>query len=251
MARPESAQQPTAGELEYGHVADAMELVSMIGRIAAALLAVSLLGARGASYAHRPHSQPVSSSPHAIAADSLLDRADEGRTLGNASTTLWLIEAGDFECPVCRTWHAEAFPIIEREYIRTGKIRFAFVNYPVAQHRYAVVAASAAMCASAQHKFWPMHDSLYARQETWTTAKDPIATFKQIAATLHLDMNAWSDCFSHDRIAPLIQADHDRLRDAGVHGTPSFFIADRALPGDPGLPALRAIIDSILARRGG
>jgi protein-disulfide isomerase len=219
----------------------------MIGRTLLLLLALSVVGPHGRA------GESVSATPgrYATPADSLLERADEGRTLGNATTTLWLIEAGDFECPVCREWHVASFPTIERDYIRTGKIRFAFVNYPIAQHRYAVVAASAAMCAGVQHKFWPMHDSLYASQEKWVSAKDPSVTFRQIATALHLDMKAWSDCFTHDRIAPLIQADHDRLRDAGVHGTPSFFIADRALPGDPGLRALRAMIDSVLASRGG
>ena len=220
----------------------------MIGRTGTMLLALSLTLSLAGSHTARPGMNWTPSGR--MTSDSLLDRADEGRTLGNASTTLWLIEAGDFECPVCRAWHATSFPTIERDYIRTGKIRFAFVNYPISQHRYAVIAASAAMCAGTQHKFWPMHDSLYARQEKWVAAKDPSVTFRQIAAEVHLDVKAWSDCFTHDRIAPLIQADHDRLRDAGVHGTPSFFIADRALPGDPGLPALRAMIDSVLASRG-
>jgi protein-disulfide isomerase len=205
------------------------------------------------THASRAAAQDSAARPQvrrATAADSLIGRADEGRTLGRPTTTLWLIEAGDFECPVCRAWHEESFPTIERDYILTGKIRFAFVNYPVAQHRYAVLAASAAMCASAQHKFWPMHDSLYAKQAKWTAAADPTPTFKEIARAIRLDVNAWSDCFGHDRAAPLIQADHDRLRDAGVHGAPSFFIADRGLPGDPGLPTLRAIIDSLLASRG-
>jgi protein-disulfide isomerase len=106
------------------------------------------------------------------------------------------------------------------------------------------------MCAGAQNKFWAMHDSLYARQEKWSAAADPTAVFRELAQAIHLNMKAWSDCVANDRIAPLIQADHDRLHDAGVHGTPSFFIGDRGLPGDPGLPALRAILDSVLARRG-
>lgn len=189
-------------------------------------------------------------APRASLADSVIPRADEGRTLGQPTTTLWLIEAGDFECAVCRTWHTEVFPVIERDYIRTGKIRFAFVNYPVAQHRFAVVAASAAMCAGAQQKFWPMHDSLYAQQSKWIATNNPAGIFRDIARGINVDMKAWNDCFANDRVAALIQSDHDRLRDAGVHGTPSFFIGVRGLPGDPGLAALRAIIDSALAGRG-
>jgi protein-disulfide isomerase len=222
----------------------------MTARTAALLLALSFGGsAAGTPFTGR-HESSKASVGAVAGPDSLLERADAARTLGNASTTLWLIEAGDFECPVCRTWHERSFPTIEREYIRTGRIRFAFVNYPVAQHRYAVIAASAAMCAAAQNEFWPMHDSLYARQATWASAKDPTTVFKNIARAIKLDMTAWSQCVARDSTAPLIQADHDRLRSAGVHGTPSFFIGDRGLPGDPGLPALRAIIDSVLAGRG-
>lgn len=193
------------------------------------------------------HAPVPDGAPPGVAADSLLERADVGRTLGNPAATVWLIEAGDFECPVCRTWHVESFPTIEREYIRTGKIRFAFVNYPVAQHRNAVPAASAAMCAAAQGKFWPMHDALYARQTAWSAQSKPGATFREMANAVHVDLKEWNDCVSHERVAPLITADHDRLRDSGVHGTPTFFIGKIALPGDPGLPMLRTIIDSVLA----
>ncbi|HEY4305986.1 MAG TPA: thioredoxin domain-containing protein [Gemmatimonadaceae bacterium] len=228
--------------------------MSMNARVTALFVALTIGGMIGGS---RLAAQDTTArakkgavSKTASVADSVIPRADEGRTLGQPTTTLWLIEAGDFECAVCRTWHLETFPTIERDYIRTGKIRFAFVNYPVAQHRFATVAASAAMCAGAQQKFWPMHDSLYAQQAKWIATNDPAGIFRDIARGLKLDMKQWSDCFGNDRAGPLIQSDHDRLRDAGVHGTPSFFIGDRGLPGDPGWPALRAIIDSVLAGRG-
>src|SRR5213079_1028197 len=86
--------------------------------------------------------------------DEISDRADQGRIAGSPNAGVWVIAASDFQCPFCKRWHDETYPLILRDYVQTGKIRLAYLNYPISSHTYAVPSAEAAMCASAQGKFW-------------------------------------------------------------------------------------------------
>src|SRR5438105_1480947 len=82
--------------------------------------------------------------------DSISDRADRGRILGDTAAQVWLIMASDFQCPFCKQWHDAKFAEIMKEYVTPGRVRLAFLNYPLQQHQNAIPAAEAAMCASVQ-----------------------------------------------------------------------------------------------------
>src|SRR5471032_677453 len=88
--------------------------------------------------------------------DPLTDAADKGRIAGSEAATTWFIMVSDFQCPFCKTWHDSTFKMIEKEYVATGKIRMAFINFPL--HTNSLPASVTAMCAAAQGKFWGTHD---------------------------------------------------------------------------------------------
>ena len=69
-------------------------------------------------------------------------------------------------------------PLIERDYIKTGKIKYVFRDFPIESlHRNALYASEAAACAREQGKYWEMHDRLFS-SPTALTAKD-ISTHAQ------------------------------------------------------------------------
>src|SRR5678816_4784735 len=86
--------------------------------------------------------------------DPLITAADHGRIAGDSSAKTWVIIASDFQCPFCRQWHTESYRQFVDEYVRTGKVKVAYINFPLGQHLNAVPTAVAAMCASAQSRFW-------------------------------------------------------------------------------------------------
>ena len=176
--------------------------------------------------------------------------ADHGRIEGDANAKTWLIVASDFQCPFCKQWHDESYKIVYDEYVRPGKIKVAYVNYPLQQHQNAQPTAEAAMCASAQGKFWPYHEALFATQHQWEELVPPTAFLDSLAGTVGLDKAAWQQCVASGRMKPLIQADHDRVAAAGVSSTPSFLIGDKILAGAQPIAVLRAAIDSELVKSG-
>ena len=180
--------------------------------------------------------------------DSVSVRADLGRIRGAEKAGVWLVEVSDFQCPYCKRWHDDTYATLDREYVQTGKVHIAYINYPLSSiHANARAAAETAMCASAQGKFWPVHDGLFGTQEQWARLKDPMPVFDSLATAAAVDQAGWRSCMSTHATAALIDADIDRWSRAGVKSTPSFFVANRGLVGAYPADSFRVIIDSALA----
>ena len=180
--------------------------------------------------------------------DSNITRADLARIQGSPTAPLWVIEVSDFQCPYCKQWHDETYKAFINQYVKTGKVRLAYVNFPLGIHAHAFPAAEAAMCAGVQNKFWPMHDSLFASQPRWESSTNPQATFDTLARATGVDITRWRDCVQSGKMKSLIQADHDRASQAGVGATPSFLIGDKLLAGAQPLSDMQRVIDSALVK---
>jgi protein-disulfide isomerase len=209
---------------------------ALVAFAATAFLAISC--SRGdASGASAKSNTTAAASPAANAApsaanplqDSISAKADRGRILGDSTAKVWLVMASDFQCPFCKQWHDAQFNNIIQKYVKTGRVRMAYLNMPLSIHPFAKPAAEAAMCASVQNKFWPMHDSLFATQNIWEVLQSPRSFFDTLANHNHVDMPAWRTCVSQHLSMPLIEADYDRARTIGVISTPTFIIGSQKL----------------------
>jgi protein-disulfide isomerase len=181
--------------------------------------------------------------------DSVSSFADRSRIRGAESAKVWLVEVSDFQCPFCKQWHDETFAKIDAEYVKTGKVRLAYLNFPLSRiHKNAQAAAEAAMCAGVQGKFWELHESLFQTQQKWADLKAPLAVFDSLARAAKVDPKGWNNCMSTHATAKLIQADRDRSTQAGVESTPTFFVGDRALAGAYPVDTFRVALDQAIAK---
>ena len=197
--------------------------------------------------ASAPGNAEPSTGAAAPTTDPLVAHADSARIRGNPAAKVWMILASDFQCPYCKMWHDSSDLTIRREYIDNGKVRLAFVNFPINSHANAIPAAEYAMCAAAQDKFWQMHDSLFASQDKWAPVANPASALEQVAASVGVDMTALRSCVSAHKMLPLIEADREKASRAGVRATPSFFIGSQLLEGVQPVENLRKALDAALA----
>jgi protein-disulfide isomerase len=138
---------------------------------------------------------------------------------GNASASLTVIEFSDFECPYCARYVRESYPQLERDYVSTGKIRYAFRHFPLTGlHPHAMKAAEAGECGRSQGKFWPLHDRLFANQKSLEPA-----SLLDHARAAGLDLKAFEACLE-GQAAAVVQADLDAGNRAGISATPTFFL---------------------------
>ena len=83
--------------------------------------------------------------------------------LGDSSAKVTIVEFADFQCPFCEQWFKNVEGQIIKNYVDTGKAKFAFRNYAFLGQD-SVTAAEGAYCANEQGKFWQYHDYLYNHQ---------------------------------------------------------------------------------------
>jgi protein-disulfide isomerase len=112
----------------------------------------------------------------------------------------------------------DTYPQIVSEYIDTGKVRYAVMDFPLRNHPHAFKASEAAVCAGDQNKFWEMHDLLFTNQQALDAPKLP-----GYAAQLGLDRAAFEKCLE-DGKKTQVDSDLAAARKAGVSATPTFLI---------------------------
>jgi protein-disulfide isomerase len=226
-------------------------LRTLYGTLAAAVSLITWACNPGAP----PSAETAASDGPAAAADSLRAKADRDRVTGDSAAPLWLLIVSDFQCPFCAQWHNESHQTVRDEYVRNGKVRLAYLNYPLEQHRYARVTANAALCAGAQGRFWPMHDAIFSTQARWSGLADPRQILDSLAASTGVDVGLWQSCMRDGVMDPLVLADSERVAAAGVSSTPTLLITQANRPaqythlirGAVSLPRLRHALDSMYA----
>jgi protein-disulfide isomerase len=172
------------------------------------------------------------------------------RSKGSATAPVTVYEMSDFQCPYCRRHAMETFPALEKEYVRTGKVRWIFVNYPLTTiHPNAVPAASLAMCAAKHDKFWPAHDVLFRTQETWAPLKNPAPFLLTLVDSLKLPKPAMTKCLESQSTVPQIKKDAEGAVKSGAQSTPTFYIDGGLIVGAQPLPLFRLVLDSIYSAK--
>jgi protein-disulfide isomerase len=153
------------------------------------------------------------------------ERAAMNRLKGQQSATVTVYEIADFQCPYCARFSTEVFPRIDSAYVKAGKVKWIFVNFPLPTHANAWPAAEAAMCAGGVgERFWAMHDRLFASQNDWSTAPNAGKLFEKYAQEIGLAADAFGSCVADDRMAPLLVRDLLNATSAGISGTPAFIV---------------------------
>jgi protein-disulfide isomerase len=156
--------------------------------------------------------------PHTSWGDdlSMPASAERDHIRGPAEAPLTLVEYGDFQCPFCRAAVAEVERVRE---VLGGRLRVVYRHFPLTTvHPYAWGAAEAAEAASAQGRFWEMHDLLFADQEQ-LAVPDLVAR----AAILGLDIERFEEELLGRAHAQRVEEDFLSGVRSGVQGTPTFF----------------------------
>ena len=132
----------------------------------------------------------------------------EPRSKGAAKAPVTVFEMSDFQCPYCRAFASETFPQLEKEYIKPGKVRWVFINFPLTSvHSHASAAAQLALCAAKQRGFWRIHDLLFQYQDTWAPLKEAGPFFVSLGDSAGLSKPTLLACLQSPETIQEVQAD--------------------------------------------
>jgi len=164
----------------------------------------------------------------------------KGPSRGPENAKVTIVEFSDFECPFCSKAEDSVTQVMEQY---AGKVRLVFRHFPLSFHPHAAKAAEASMCAEEQGKFWEMHKILFANQQ-----KLGIEDLKAHAATAGLDAAKFAACLDGGAKKAIVDNDQKAGTEAGVNGTPAFFINGKLLSGALPLSEFKKVIDAELAK---
>jgi protein-disulfide isomerase len=137
----------------------------------------------------------------------------------------------------------ETEPKIVASYIATGKVKLVY-RHLVQIGPGSMRTAEASECAADQSKFWPMHDTLYARQDEVYSAADLDATLVGFAKDLGLDTTPFSDCMQSHKRREAVLADYQAAQAAGVRSRPVFDVAGQRIIGGQPFTVFQKLIDA-------
>jgi protein-disulfide isomerase len=165
--------------------------------------------------------------------------AAEGPSKGPANAKVTIVEFSDFQCPFCSRAKKTVDEVMAKY---DGKVRLVFRDFPLDFHDKAQKASEAGQCANDQGKFWAMHDWMFDNQSTID-----VEQLKGAAKTLGLDSAKFDECLTSGKHAALVKKNMKAGQDAGVRGTPAFFINGSFLNGAQPFEKFQAEIDRALA----
>lgn len=144
-----------------------------------------------------------------------VDESDH--VLGSQSAPATLVEYGDYECPYCR----QLQPMIKEIMRRAEGLRFVYRHFPLRNvHPYAVKAAEAAEAASAQGRFWEMHDVLFEQDQPLDDER-----LARSARKAGLEMESYTRELTEGVYSGKVEEDFkSALYGGGVTGTPTLYL---------------------------
>lgn len=160
---------------------------------------------------------PISDQPANIV-------SDDDASLGRKDAPITIVEFADFQCPYSRE---ASFTMRELALKYPEKINYIYRDFPLSEvHPLAQKAAEASECAADQGKFWEYHDKLFQNQSDLSQER-----FYQFAAELNLNTSFFRSCLDSGTYKKEVETDYQEGLQAGVRGTPTFFINGNRIQG--------------------
>lgn len=196
----------------------------------------------------------LSPRPASAIPENLVLTVADAPLLGPRNAKVTLVDFSDYQCPYCRRHVQVTLPEIVKEYVKTGKVRYVFRDFPIAAlHPKAHKLHEAAYCAGEQDRYWEMHARLFENPQQ--------AELKDLAGhaqALGLDVPRFEGCVAGEKYAAKVRQGVTDGQSAGVNGTPTFFIGltgandgkvrpSQVIRGAQPYPVFRQILEGLLS----
>lgn len=172
---------------------------------------------------------------------------------GGANPVLTIVEFADPLCPHCKDMGHVLSEFVKKN---PDKVRVIFRHYPLdiqcndamkrPFHVGACDLARAIECGEAQGKFWPMHDAVFAQQDSFMRNPVTEKAIESLAQSGGLNPAGVLQCFKSQSTMAKVKSDIAAGNRIKITGTPTVLVNDRRLPGVP-LEYIGGILEKILS----
>jgi protein-disulfide isomerase len=153
-----------------------------------------------------------------------IDTTKGSPVLGESSAPITIIEFGDYQCPFCQKWNQNTKPLIDRDYISTGKVKLIYVDFPIVGPD-SINAHAGSYCADEQGLYWQYHDFLYKNQGHENSGWVSMNNLKNIVSGMEgIDVNLFSNCIDSGKYNDRVKENKNIAVKNGAKSTPSFIV---------------------------
>ncbi|MFV0256025.1 DsbA family protein [Candidatus Liberibacter solanacearum] len=181
----------------------------------------------------------LAASPHAM----------EEISIGRQDAPLTIVEYASMTCFHCAEFHNKTFKKIEDKYIKTGKVRFIFREFPL--DSVSTTASMLARCAENRVKggYFGFVSMLFKKQNDWIESKNYRESMFNMAKVAGFSRDDFDSCLGNQSILNDIKTGNKiAVEKLLINSTPSFFIGGNLYLGDMSEEVFSKIIDSMIEK---
>ncbi len=178
---------------------------------------------------------------------SLIEINDSDFYIGDPNAPVTIIEYASMSCSHCADFHNNTLNEIKEEYVDTGKVKFAFRDFPF---NYPALAGSMMMRCVPNNVRYDYMNALYKLQNKWVS-RDITKTKAELYKIMQsggMQQEEFDSCLANvdlenDILDEVMQAQGE----FNIRSTPSFIINGNLISGNKNIKEFRQIIDKILS----
>jgi len=161
-------------------------------------------------------------------------------SVGPKDAPVTIVEFSDYQCPFCGRVRSTIWELVD-EY--KDKIRYVFMDFPLSFHKQSEKAHEAALCAGEQDKYFEYNKKLFANQRALA-----MTDLKKHATDLSLNSKKFDKCLDSGKFEQTVMNHLKAGMEAGVSGTPAYFINGIMISGAQPKQEFVTIIESELKK---
>ncbi len=165
--------------------------------------------------------------------------------LGDPKAPITIVEYASMTCSHCARFEGEVFPILKKNYIDTGKVRYVMREFPL--DPLAAAASMLARCAGDKRE--AMIELLFAQQAHWAFVDKPLDALRDVVKQTGMGQKEFDACLGDQALFNKIdQARTEAAQKFGINATPTFFINGDKKAGEIPADALDKVLEPYLKK---
>lgn len=179
---------------------------------------------------------------------------EKGIEYGSPDAPVTLVEYASLTCGHCKTFHETVMPTIKEDYVKTGKVKFIFREFPTPPVQIALAGFATARCAGEASHMNVLDDFFANQDEIFQAARagQAEAALVELAARHGLSQEQFNTCIGDLDVRRDIASSIEAGEADGVNSTPTLILDGEKLGTVESrtVEGLTALIDAKLATPG-
>jgi|HubBroStandDraft_6_1064221.scaffolds.fasta_scaffold426662_2 protein-disulfide isomerase len=174
---------------------------------------------------------------------------------GSKDAPVTFVEYASMTCPHCAAFQKEVIPLLNKDYVETGKVKVVFREFPL--DGAARMASAVARCFTGD-QYFSFIDLLFANQANWIkdfdgnqqlTREDILEGLTQMARQAGMSKEKVAACADDKNNLALVDGNWQEGQTRySVNSTPTFIINGTAHTGEIPYDQLKAILDPLVKK---